>query len=446
MEPPGQGETATPSPIDSARALEEALTVCKRVSNGNCGEDDLSSVATTLVSVCRRDFEEAKTVAVRTQLLRAVCLPLLRESYNDDDIPGRAAATALLRAVSWDLFELVLPFVSEEGRRSEFEGGGKLADGSSFPWAEKLLAEMAETCSPRELHIMALEQLPVDHTRRQLRAILLVLRRSLQRLPTTQRARFLEGTLQPVLDRLATLARPIKGKSWLGGGDDGEISDGDGGIGEGSNNDVKEEETEGMDDCPATLTFGGPSALDNAVLAGNEAAAFAGPLLEQALRERAQMKIGDTAAANQNVAGLAGLLLWALNLVLKLTPTAWQGRAGEVNSIIERLVELILCNPLFDLQYVLEQRCRLAYRAWEHAKKNSNGKEEKGAKEKRGRSGSRLGDLTVSGSLPWPSDGVAALAYLVGVAALAYLVGVAAWAYLVGVAALAYLVGVPAGP
>ncbi|CAM9139178.1 unnamed protein product [Choristocarpus tenellus] len=383
--------------------LRKTLDLFKSAPNLTCHDHALHHATVSVASALRRDLSESNTSESCSALLQTICTHLLRESYNDD-VAGSAAGSALLCALSWDLFDLVMPYVEVSERCSETELDTGASESVAISCSHKLLVEMADVCSPRELHLMAMAHVSASPKGRKLHVLLMVLRRDMQRLPPLQRKKFLVATLEPVSIKLSNLAKNSKVSSGEGREDTGESSDED-------SNEVSVSAEAGKPMSPSANCLVEKhkcSSPGDPAFATAESTAFAGPLLLQALNEKLVATWEDSAAVNQCVAAFMGFLLSALRLAVDAAAPTREECNGNIEGV-EVLVEFLLGSPAVDLQYVLEQSIRSLYKTWEDRMLEGN----MGRSPQHGCRRSKLGDFTVTGPLSWSLDSVASLAYVV---------------------------------
>lgn len=297
--------------------------------------------------------------------------------------------------------------------------------------------------------------------RRTLRVVLTILRRSTQRMPPVQRAKFLEAAMQPALEATKRAA------AWGASAPEANGT---------RSADCQRDSSSDSDEQDSLLglcgdAHGGQSQLqlpptDQEVppRAAYEAAAsaamaaidFAAPLLVQAraervsafsaaattvveghyAREEAPERTGSgatarkataMAAADVSLAAYIGFALSALELAAETSPCATAATAGPTLGLEhsasaetlaraeETLVGLVIGGPAVDLQFVLFHGCRLSYAG---RIKRRNGGQEGEREQWKGASSNcgglaRLGELAVTGAMPWGLRGVSTLAYLV---------------------------------
>ncbi|CAM9213167.1 unnamed protein product [Laminaria digitata] len=327
--------------------------------------------------------------------------------------------------------------------------------------SERLVLEMAEIFSPKELHVMALAHLPAYTGERAVRAVLAALRRSTQRMPPLQRAKFLEAAIPPVIEatkRLAASADTTDPASSSDSEEEDNYSSGGGDHAHGL--DVKQPPPplEGDDNPPRAVYEAAASAAETA----ND---FVGPLLEQACAEGALARDSEAAAAASAAAGnlenhlgggersaypgaenaaasdlavaaYTGFALSALEMSAVTSVCAAAAPAPAAAAAVspseavecdnvalatklakaeQRLVELVMSSPAVDLPLVLLHGYRLSFNDRVEARGKGGGEAGSALSASCGSRGGLAGlaELAITGSSPWTLQGVSSFAYLV---------------------------------
>lgn len=301
---------------------------------------------------------------------------------------------------------------------------------------------------------------------RAVRAVLTALRRSTQRMPPLQRAKFLDTAIPPVIEATKRLAaNAVSADPGQARGDNplAEMSSDD--EGQDSSSSCEGNHAHGMaaqqppageEDNPSRAVY------EAAASAAETAVEFVAPLLEQACAEGALARDsaavasaaaaadpdiqsgegersaypgpGNAAASDLAVAAYTGFALSALEISAETSASAaTPAPAAAVVSLAEalesdnpafmmklaeaeeHLVGLVMGSPVVDLPLILLHGYRLSFNDRVQARRKGDGEEGSEVSAPSGGRGGLTGlaELAVSGSSPWTLQGVSSLAYLV---------------------------------
>ena len=304
--------------------------------------------------------------------------------------------------------------------------------------------------------------------RRTVRAILTVLRRSTERMTLVQRAKFLGAAMQPALRATRQMAEERAGLETRRAAATGGKSPPNRNVSPDELRDESQNESRrGKNSASAANgerqhllmeeeDLPSYEAYEAAAVAANAAVDFVGPLLEQtsadrvrALNEEAVVPAADRAGstAGTTVNGVAGILAASdrslvayLGFALAALEAASETSACVASSAAaaahdssapgggappatalaraeERMVALVMGAPAIDLRFILLHGCRLSYANLikrRQSEREGVDEETEHVKQTAPRRGSaRLGELALSGAMPWTLRGVSCLAHLV---------------------------------